>query len=245
MTLMKSSRIKTVLRSWWFALFATVFVALSFRSAVADWNDVPTGSMKPTILEGDRIFVNKLAYDLKIPFTGIRIARWAQPERGDIVVFRSPADGKKLVKRVIGLPGDTVLMEANCLSINGEKLDYQPAQALLFERERGARYLIETLPGRTHWMQTCPSSPFLTDFGPVKVPDGYYLMLGDNRDISADSRVFGFVPRRNILGRATAVALSLDINNGYAPRWERFFTKLYQDRMADPPVDIGNRNQAL
>src|SRR5678815_1643505 len=86
----------------------TILVLTSFRSAIADWNDVPTGSMKPTILEGDRILVNKLSYDLKIPFTRIHLATWADPKRGDIVVFFSPADEIRLVKRVIGLPGDRI-----------------------------------------------------------------------------------------------------------------------------------------
>src|SRR5690242_19161315 len=85
-----------------------VFVArilCTVRSSIADWNDVPTGSMNPSILEGDRIFVNKLAYDLKVPFTTWHVAEWAGPKRGDIVVFFSPADDERLVKRVVGLPG--------------------------------------------------------------------------------------------------------------------------------------------
>src|SRR6476659_3159285 len=93
---------------WIRPLIITAAVLGSMRSALADWNDVPTGSMKPTILEGDRVFVNKLAYDLKVPFTTWHIATWGQPKRGEIVVFFSPADGKRLVKRVIGLPGDVV-----------------------------------------------------------------------------------------------------------------------------------------
>src|SRR5271170_4889031 len=87
---------------------AFIVLMLVFRSALADWNSVPTGSMKPTILEGDRIFVNKLAYDLKVPFTTWHLAEWANPKRGDIVVFYSPEDGTRLVKRVVGLPGDVV-----------------------------------------------------------------------------------------------------------------------------------------
>src|SRR5580692_12543008 len=89
-------------------LLIMLLVLFVLRSAVADWNDVPTGSMKPTIMEGDRVFVNKLAYDLKVPFTTWHLAEWGNPKRGDIVVFFSPKDGMRLVKRVIGLPGDTV-----------------------------------------------------------------------------------------------------------------------------------------
>src|SRR5688572_14845969 len=85
-----------------------ILIVLSFRSSIADWNDVPTGSMNPSILEGDRIFVNKLAYDLKVPFTTWHLAAWDNPKRGDVVVFFSPHDGIRLVKRVIGVPGDRV-----------------------------------------------------------------------------------------------------------------------------------------
>src|SRR5579862_787348 len=106
-------------------LLIAALVLFSIRSSFADWNVVPTGSMKPTILEGDRVFVNKLAYDLKVPFTTLHIAEWSAPQRGDIVVFYSPKDGTRLVKRVIGLPGDTVEMRADELIINGEKVAYR------------------------------------------------------------------------------------------------------------------------
>src|SRR5436189_3492651 len=104
-----------------------VLIVLSFRSSIADWNDVPTGSMKPTILEGDLVFVNKLAYDLKVPFTLWRLGEWSDPQRGDIVVFFSPKDGTRLVKRVIAGPGDTLEMKNNVLLLNGQRMDYQLA----------------------------------------------------------------------------------------------------------------------
>src|SRR5437870_13485579 len=85
---------------------AMLLIVSSLRSALADWNDVPTGSMKPTIQEGDRVVVNKLAYDLKVPFTMIEVLKWSDPKRGDIVVLFSPVDGTRLVKRVVGIPGD-------------------------------------------------------------------------------------------------------------------------------------------
>src|SRR4030088_3028720 len=97
-----------------------LLVISSLRSALADWNDVPTGSMKPTIEIGDRVVVNKLAYDLKIPFTTIEVMKWADPQRGDIVVLFSPIDGTRLVKRVIAVPGDTVELVDNQLLINGK-----------------------------------------------------------------------------------------------------------------------------
>src|SRR5512146_1868347 len=89
-------------------LLIVALIVFSIRSSLADWNDVPSGSMRPTILEGDRVFVDNLAYDLKFPFTRWHIAEWSDPQRGDIVVFFSPHDGKRLVKRVVGLPGDVV-----------------------------------------------------------------------------------------------------------------------------------------
>src|SRR6478672_6190122 len=103
-------------------LLITVLVMFAVRSSLADWNDVPTGSMKPTILEGDRVFVNKLAYDLKVPFTTLHVAEWSAPHRGDIVVFYSPYDGQRLVKRVIGLPGDTIELRQELLVLNGQPI---------------------------------------------------------------------------------------------------------------------------
>jgi signal peptidase I len=108
-----------------------IFVSLMlvFRSAVADWNTVPTGSMKPTIVEGDRILVNKMAYDLRVPFTHISLLEISDPQRGDIVVFDSDPADKRLVKRVVGLPGDVVAMEGNRLVINGRPLNYRRAES--------------------------------------------------------------------------------------------------------------------
>src|SRR5215204_5480703 len=103
-----------------------VLILCMVRSSIADWNDVPTGSMNPTIIEGDRIFVNKLAYDLKVPFTTWHLAQWGDPRRGDVVVFYSPADGIRLVKRVIGEPGDVIELRDNHLFVNGAAAAYQP-----------------------------------------------------------------------------------------------------------------------
>src|SRR5712664_3653297 len=107
-------------------LLILALVFFSIRSSLADWNDVPTGSMKPTIVEGDRVFVNKLAYDLKVPFTTWHLAQWDNPKRGEIVVFFSPYDGQRLVKRVIGLPGDQLELRNEVLILNGQPVAYQP-----------------------------------------------------------------------------------------------------------------------
>lgn len=196
-----------------------VFFALMFcfRSAIADWSDVPSGSMKPTLVEGDRISINKMAYDLRIPFTHISLYKIADPVRGDIVVFDSKAADKRLVKRVIGLPGDTIAMENNRLLINGERVDYQP---LLVGDQ------LELLPGKNHSLRVNSPSSRYANFDPVTVPADHYLMLGDNRDNSADSRVIGFVPRNELVGRSRGVVLSLDYDNYFLPRTERFFKEL-------------------
>ena len=206
-------------------------IATSFKSVIADWNIVPTGSMKPTILVGDRIFVNKLAYDLKIPYTTLHIAQWGDPQRGDIVVFYSPVDGKRLVKRVVGIPGDSIAMLNNQLIINNEKITYEPINnskmnALSSIMDANQHGFIENLSHTRHPVMITPQRPSLRSFGPLTIPEGKYFMMGDNRDNSADSRYFGFVERSRVVGQATSIVLSLDINNKHQPRWERFFTNL-------------------
>ena len=219
-------KLKIYWKGWGCSLFVALIIATSFKSAIADWNIVPTGSMKPTIVEGDRVFVNKLAYDLKIPYTTWRIAEWREPQRGEIVVFYSPADNKRLVKRVVGLPGDTIAMLKNRLFINGRYLKYEPINDQSNDKASGQSCFMENLTGREHPVMISPYHSPVRSFGPVIVPEGRYFMMGDNRDNSADSRYFGFVDRNRIVGQATAVVASLDINNNYRPRWERFFTKL-------------------
>ena len=203
----------------------------AFRSAVADWNDVPTGSMKPTILEGDRVCVNKLAYDLKVPFTTWHIASWSAPKRGDVVVFYSPADGIRLVKRVVGLPGDRVELRQNRLLVNGVPAEYGPLDGAISDqvqtRERAAaEFARETSAGRSHAVMSLPMINALRTFPERTVPDENYFVLGDNRDNSKDSRYIGVVPRDKILGRAWAVAFSVDPDHHYLPRWSRFFSAL-------------------
>lgn len=201
-----------------------VFVSLMFvfRSAVADWNDVPTGSMQPTIEIGDRILVNKMAYDLRLPFTTTSLIKRADPQRGDIVTFMSKVADNRLVKRVIGVPGDIVAMQHNVLTINGERLTYQADSAEAGE----AQLLTEQIDAIAHKVKLAPYSSGRDSFSAVKVPPGHYLVLGDNRDNSADSRVIGFVPRSEITGRASTVLFSLDYDNYYLPRRERFFAAL-------------------
>ena len=111
-------------KEWRMTIFFIVFVVVPAKSSLADWNWVPTGSMNPTILEGDLIYVDKIAYDLRFPLTLHRLAKWSDPQRGDIVVCFSPEDETRLVKRVIGRPGDTVELRNNTLFLNGEPAGY-------------------------------------------------------------------------------------------------------------------------
>ncbi len=227
-------KLKLFWKGWGYSILVAVIIASSFKSAIADWNIVPTGSMKPTIVEGDRIFINKLAYDLKIPYTTWHIAEWRAPHRGDIVVFYSPADGKRLVKRVVGLPGDSIEMHNDRLIINGRNVTYESCESIDNTADNGLpcgrignNYrFIENLNGVRHPIMIIPQRPALRSFGPVVVPKGKLFMMGDNRDNSADSRYFGFVDRNQVVGQALAIVISLDINHHYHPRWKRFFTKL-------------------
>lgn len=202
---------------------------LVFRSAVADWNVVPTGSMQPTIRIGDRILVDKAAYDVRLPFTHVSLLHLADPARGDIVVLDSAAAGERLVKRVIGIPGDTVALRHNQLYVNGQYASYRPAHAegIRDDREDPALYATETMGSLHHAVRwSAAAQGHSSDLGPVTVPAGQYLLLGDNRDNSADSRYFGFFPRREITGRATRVVVSLDPGNHYLPRGDRWGTSL-------------------
>jgi len=206
---------------------------LMFRSAVADWMQVPTGSMNPTIVEGDRILVDKAAYGLRVPFTNVRLSHGGDPQRGDIVIFPSPKDGMTLVKRVVGLPGDTIAMHGERLAINGKPLDYAPTQSdaddelPIATRGEQREYFSEALGEATHAIMVLPRRNAMRTFGPVTVPQGQYFMMGDSRDNSEDSRYFGFVSRETIVGRAYRVAYSLDADRWYRPRADRFFSTLY------------------
>ena len=179
---------------------------------------------------GDRIFVNKLAYDLKIPYTTFHLARWSDPKRGDIVVFYSPKDGKRLIKRVVGLPGDTLAMRQNKLFINVHFINYEPLPQEIIDKielDQKSHHVFfdENLTGKQHAVMFALSRPSLSTFAPVIIPDEQFFMLGDNRDNSADSRFFGFVDRKLILGRAKMVVISRE-GSFLHPRWSRFFKDL-------------------
>lgn len=198
-----------------------------FRTAVADWNPIPSGSMRPTLLEGDVVFVNRLAYDLKLPLTDVVLARLGEPERGDVVTFSSPQDGRRLIKRIAALPGDTLEMRDEVLYLNGEAARYEAPEAVIETlAELGAQVpatrWTEHLAGQERRVQWLQGVSARSSFGPVTVPEGQYLVLGDNRDNSADSRFIGFVPRHLLIGQARRVLVSADILSNWAPRLDRF-----------------------
>jgi len=218
---------------WIRPLALPALAILAAKSALADINYVPSGSMKPTLLEGDVVVVNKLAYDLKVPFTRHRLAKWSHPARGDIVVCFSPENDQRLVKRVVALAGDTVELRDDVLSLNGQRLAYTPlspsaagVRDLEPTERRGAIFARETLGAHVHSLMVLPDRPARRNFGPVVVPAGHCLVLGDNRDNSHDSRYFGFMPYHAIVGRAEAVFVSGDLHNWLRPRFDRFCTAL-------------------
>ena len=200
-----------------------------FRTAVADWNPIPSGSMRPTLLEGDVVLVNRLAYNLKLPLTNIVLAHTGDPKRGDIVTFFSPRDGMRLIKRIVALPGDHIEMRDKRLTINGQPIAYQALNTVLEPVGNGdmpALRLKETLSGETHTIEWLKGLTRASSFGPLTVPPDSYLVLGDNRDNSADSRYIGFIPRHLLIGRANHILASADILGNWKPRSARFWKKL-------------------
>lgn len=236
---MNESRDNSVWRKLWkewrlVLLFAVMFIG--FRTAVADWYVVPTGSMQPTILIGDRIFVSRIAYDVKVPFSSIVIDRNGNPQRGDLAVFNSPYSEERLIKRVIGLPGDVIEIRNDRVVINGKVSQYTAdgefAGAIrTADFSLDADRYIESLPELAHPILQVPELDVPRTFAPVEVPEDHYFMMGDNRNNSRDSRSFGPVPRELLIGRATGVMWSLDSADSWNPgdwdfRGERFLEPL-------------------
>ena len=225
-----------------------IFPALfAFRSMVAEPFRVPSGSMEPTLLIGDYVLADKTSFGTRYPYTRIPVGEITPPARGDIVVFVYPgSDEGRLgetfdvalpglstldyMKRVIALPGDTVEIKDNQVILNGEPLQYDRVGPTTFTddrcRENAVEGYVEHLDGRS-WT-TWRSAEFAVQmraFGPVTVPEGQLFLLGDNRDHSADSRVWGFVPFRNLKGRVTRVGTSVDTCTG-TTRTERSWMAL-------------------
>ncbi|HEX7682071.1 MAG TPA: signal peptidase I [Trinickia sp.] len=209
---------------WWLeytaSFFPVILIVFLVRSFVVEPFKIPSGSMVPTLLVGDFILVNKFEYGLRLPITDTRITQGSPLQRGDVVVFRYPKDESvDYIKRVVGLPGDVVAYQNKHLTINGQPVA-ETALPDYFDEERigYAKQFEETLGKHKHAILNNPAvPPFVigaedypyrdnctyNSTGVVcKVPPGHYFMMGDNRDNSADSRYWGFVPDRNIVGRA-------------------------------------------
>lgn len=215
---------ETKVESFKSILFA-IFLALIFRSSIASPYKIPSGSMIPSLKIGDFIFVSKLSYGLKIPFTNKNIINFSKPKRGEVIVFIEPREQKvDYIKRVVGIPGDKIELKNDKLYINdklAERKEIKETSQYLYDypalpvRDAATVYN-ENIDGKDHVMMEF--SRIAENFGPVYVPPGHLFMMGDNRDNSGDSRVWGYLPIRNVRGRALFIWLSLDSVNP----WIRF-----------------------
>jgi signal peptidase I len=203
------------------SLFPIIFLVLGLRSFVAEPFRIPSSSMMPTLLVGDFILVNKFTYGLRLPVLNTRVVPMGTPERGDVAVFRYPGMGENdpqkgmdYIKRVVGLPGDRISFSNQTLYINDQAVAMRPVGAYVGTgrgREMtGASLLENELPGRSH--QILQASPYgdMRLQGNWTVPQGSYFVMGDNRDHSADSRVWGFVPEDALVGKAFLVWLNCE-----------------------------------
>lgn len=229
-----------------FGLTLAVLTALGIRSLLIEPYNIPSSSMVPTLLVGDYLFISKYTYGyskhsfpLSLPLVPRGRIFADAPERGDVVVFKVPTDNKTdYIKRVIGLPGDTIQMKQGRLYINNTLVERSLVGVEEHATESGlnryTRY-IETLPnGKKHFIYERSDNTSADDTPPVLVPEGYYFMMGDNRDNSSDSRFFGVVPFENLEGKARFLFYS---NNGAGAAYEfwkwgdslrlnRFFTRI-------------------
>ncbi len=211
------------------AIAMAVGIALVVRTFVVEPFKIPSGSMIPTLLVGDYLFVSKMAYGHRIPFTQARIGMGTGPRRGDVAVFEYPQDPRKdYIKRIIGLPGDHLTYRNKRLYLNGEPVGYESTGQFSYKNEHGQEVeslrLAEKLPASADGKEVVHSvlvRPFpYSDGTDTTVPPGHYFVMGDNRDNSNDSRVWGFVPAYRLVGEALILFWSWDHQEGTV-RWER------------------------
>jgi len=182
------------------SFFPVLLFVFILRSFLFEPFQIPSGSMIPTLKIGDYILVNKFSYGLRFPVSRFKFIDISSPKRGDVMVFTPPHDKRYFIKRVIGLPGDEIKIKSNILYVNGEKIRYSP----LYENLQDSNFVIEKehLKGVDHLIQRRKVPSRLGKNYTINVPLGHYFMVGDNRDNSSDSRVWGAVPERNIVGKA-------------------------------------------
>ncbi len=215
------------------SLFPVFLIVLLLRSFVGEPYEIPSGSMKPTLLIGDYILVSKFSYGVRLPVIDTKLFDVGHPQRGDVFVFRYPEDNEtNFIKRVVGVPGDKVRYANKTLTINGQKADQTrlgtvPAECPGFFSQP-ATVLKENLLGIEHKIYICgfDHSGALN----ITVPEGHYLAFGDNRDNSNDSRGWGFVPEKNLVGKAQIIWFSSDATKGWFSgerfRWNRIGARL-------------------
>ena len=204
------------------SFFPVLFFVLVIRSFIFEPFRIPSGSMMPTLLQGDYIFVKKYAYGLRLPVIETKIVETGSPERGDVVVFRLPTEPNvNYIKRVIGLPGDRVVYDKHQLSINGEPVDL--SRDTEFPIHDSMPRFIERLGDREHAILIMSPGNTMRDNEYV-VPEGHYFMMGDNRDNSRDSRFIGAIPETHLVGEAVRIWMHMD---GFEwPDWSRVGTKI-------------------
>jgi len=199
-------------------LFPVFFIVLILRGFVVEPFKIPSGSMIPTLEIGDFILVNKFSYGLRVPVINKKIVNIANPERGDVVVFRFPENPQiDYIKRVIGLPGDEIAYHNKQLYLNGDVIENVELSRSTFGFTEYTRYQ-SNLAGYEHEMQVSSNPPYFDLI--TTVPEGHYFVMGDNRDNSNDSRKWGFVPDENLKGRAFAIWMNFQ---GWdrMPKWSR------------------------
>jgi len=195
------------------SFFPVILVVFLIRSFIVEPFKIPSGSMMPTLLAGDFILVNKFTYGLRVPILNNTFIETSHPKRGDVFVFHYPPDPSiDYIKRVVGLPGDKIAYRDKQLYIHGQKLDVQFADNYQYVTSGlnmvNAKRYKEQLGDKRHDILIEDNS--ITIDGEVEVPPGHYFAMGDNRDNSKDSRVWGFVPERNLVGRAFFIWWNFD-----------------------------------
>lgn len=199
------------------SIFPVILVVFLLRSFLAEPFRIPSSSMLPTLETGDFILVNKYDYGIRLPVIDTKIIAIGEPQRGDVVVFRFPVnESVDYIKRVVGLPGDRIVYRDKQLTINGEPVPQRFVAELDLDGQVAEMYE-EKLGDDWHALLNVPGKPGRE--GGLTVPEGAYFVMGDNRDNSNDSRVWGFVPEENLVGRAFFIWMNWDF--GSAPKFDR------------------------